>query len=160
MVRSPPKFCSCGLYNFIFTLFKIKTKQYLKCLLVHFKIIKHPLFFNWRIIALQCCIGFCHTITPISHNYIYIYIHIYIYTHIHIYIYLHTSLPTYPQSHPLGQHRALGWAPDVIHQLPTSYLFYKWECIFLCMVVYIRQCYFLNSSHLLLPLLCPHICPQ
>ena len=98
MVRSPPKFCSCGLYNFIFTLFKIKTKQYLKCLLVHFKIIKHPLFFNWRIIALQCCIGFCHTITPISHNYIYIYTHIYIHTHTHIYISSHLppNLPPIP----------------------------------------------------------------
>ena len=27
---------------------------------------------NWRIIALQCCVGFCYT--GISHNYIYIYI--------------------------------------------------------------------------------------
>ena len=27
-------------------------------------------FFNWRIIALQCCGGLCHTSTWISHNYI------------------------------------------------------------------------------------------
>ena len=26
-------------------------------------------------------------------------------------------------------HRALGWAPCVIQQLCTSYLFYLWECI-------------------------------
>ena len=32
------------------------------------------LFFNWKIIALQCCAGFCHTTTRISHNYILIYI--------------------------------------------------------------------------------------
>ena len=31
-------------------------------------------FFNWRIIALQCCVGFCHAAAQISPNY----------THIHI----------------------------------------------------------------------------
>ena len=30
------------------------------------------LFFNLRKIALQCCDGFCHTTTQISHNYTYI----------------------------------------------------------------------------------------
>ena len=30
------------------------------------------LFFNWRKIALQCCIGFCWTIMQISYNYTYI----------------------------------------------------------------------------------------
>ena len=28
--------------------------------------------FNWRIIVLQCCFGFCHTTTWISHKYTYI----------------------------------------------------------------------------------------
>ena len=28
--------------------------------------------FNWRIIALQCCAGFCHTSTQTSHNYLHI----------------------------------------------------------------------------------------
>ena len=28
--------------------------------------------FNWRIIALQCCAGFCHTSTWISHRYTYV----------------------------------------------------------------------------------------
>ena len=32
------------------------------------------LFYNWRIIALLCGVGFCCTTTQISHNYIYIYI--------------------------------------------------------------------------------------
>ena len=30
------------------------------------------LFFNWGKIALQCCVGFCHTTADISHNYTYI----------------------------------------------------------------------------------------
>jgi len=34
------------------------------------------LFYNWRIIALLCGVGFCCTTTQISHNYIYIYIYI------------------------------------------------------------------------------------
>ena len=31
-------------------------------------------FSNWRIIALQYCVGFCHTSTWISHKHIYIYV--------------------------------------------------------------------------------------
>ena len=30
------------------------------------------LFFNWRTIALQYCVGFCHTSTWISHRYMYV----------------------------------------------------------------------------------------
>ena len=30
------------------------------------------LFFNWRKIALQCCVGFCRTTAQISHNYTHI----------------------------------------------------------------------------------------
>ena len=29
-------------------------------------------FFNWRIIALHCCVGFCHITTLINHKYTYI----------------------------------------------------------------------------------------
>ena len=62
---------------------------------------------------LQCCVGFCHTIIQVSHNYIYI------------------SSPPWaclPSLHPnpLGQHRLPGWASCVIQQLLTSYLFYTW----------------------------------
>ena len=41
---------------------------------------------------------------------------------------IHMFPPSHPPPHPtpLGWHRALDWAPCVIHQLPTSYLFYIW----------------------------------
>ena len=48
-------------------------------------------FFNWRIFALQCCIGFWYTTTQTSYKYIYV------------------SLPLEPPTHPtpLGCHRAI-----------------------------------------------------
>ena len=33
--------------------------------------------FNWRIVALQYCVGFCHTATWISHRYTYVYTKLY-----------------------------------------------------------------------------------
>ena len=35
-----------------------------------YKILFFIIIFNWRIIALQCCVGFCHTSICISHRYI------------------------------------------------------------------------------------------
>ena len=66
--------------------------------------------FNWRIIASQCCGVLCRTSMKTSHNFIYIY-----------------PLPLYPpplHSTPLGHHRAPGWAPYIIQQLPSSILFH------------------------------------
>ena len=60
--------------------------------------------FNWRIIALQCCVGLCHTSTWISHRY----------THVPSLL----NLP--PTSHPSSCHRAPVWAPCVIRQIPTG----------------------------------------
>ena len=56
--------------------------------------------FKRRIIALQCCVGFCHTATWISHRY----------THVPSLL----SLP--PTSHPS---RTPVWAPRVIQQICT-----------------------------------------
>ena len=60
-----------------------------------------PSFLSWSIIARQYCVGFCHTphrpviIIHISHRYI-----------------SPLKLPSSLQSHPLGRHRATGWAPS------------------------------------------------
>ena len=64
------------------------------------------LFFIWRIIVLQCCVGFCHTAMWISHN------------HIHIPSLLSLP-PACPHPTPLGHHRAQAGLP-VLEQLPLS----------------------------------------
>ena len=90
--------------------------------------------FNWRIIALQCCVGFCLTSAWISHRC--------------TYVPLLLNLPPAP----LGFHRTPGWAPCVRQQIPTG-------CPFQGYVVrYMFQCYLLNSSHPLLPTLCLQVC--
>ena len=71
-------------------------------------IFKILFIFNWRITALQFCVGFCHTSVWISHRYTYV-------------PFLLNLLPT-----PLGYHRAPAWVPWVIQQIPTGYLFYIW----------------------------------
>ena len=68
--------------------------------------------FNWRMIASQCCVGFCCIITWISRKY--------------TYIPSLLNLPSSPPIPPLGRHRALSWAPCAIQQVPTSCLFYTW----------------------------------
>ena len=68
------------------------------------------IFFNGRIIALQCCVGLCHTTMWISHKY----------THIAppSWAWLSPSHPT-----PLGCHRSPDWVPCVMQQLPSNYRF-------------------------------------
>ena len=74
---------------------------------------KNPFIFDWRIIALQYCVGFCHTATWISHKYTYV-------------PSLLNPFSSPSPFTPLCCLRALGWAPCVTQQVPTWYLLYIW----------------------------------
>ena len=60
---------------------------------------------------------------------------------------LSPNLPLHPT--PLGCHRASGWDPCIIQQIPSDNLLSIWKS--LCFS------YCLNLSSLLLPLLCPQV---
>ena len=96
--------------------------------------------FNWRI-ALQCCIGFCHTSTWISHKY----------TYVPSLLILWSSFPLPTPSHPSRLYRA----PDLSSLWYT--VNFHWLSV-LHVVMYIFLCYYLNSSHPLLPPLCTQVC--
>ena len=55
---------------------------------------------NWKILALQCCVGFCHITTRISNKRIY-----------------------GSHSNPLGCDRVPGWAPCALQRLPLAVCF-------------------------------------
>ena len=86
--------------------------------------------FNWRIIALQYFISFCHKTTCIGHKYTCV-----------------PSLLNLPHPTPLGCYR---------HQVELLVPI-QWLLTILHTVVH--TCYALSSSHALLPLLCPKSVP-
>ena len=94
------------------------------------------LFFNWRKIALQCCVGFCPTTMQTDHNYMYL------------------SLPSVSASR-IPRIPASGWSQSAglgswcLQQFPAS-------CHVTHGSVYMSG-YFLNSYHPLLPPLCPQV---
>ena len=89
--------------------------------------------FNWRIIALQNFVVFCHTSTRIKHKY----------THV-------LSRPALPPISlpipPFACRRASVWVSWVIQQIPIGDLFYVWCCKFLS-TLFIHLPFCLLSSH-------------
>ena len=125
-------------YNIVISCITYDTVQLHNCIVVGPTFKRDVLFlkfiFNWRIIALSCCIGFCSTTAWISYKYTCI-----------------SSLlslpPTPPHLTPLGHHRPPSWAPCARQLLPTICFIHDNT-----VVLYICQWYSLNSSATSLPL--------
>ena len=91
------------------------------------------IFISWRLITLQYCSGFCHTLTWISHGF--------------------TCVPHPDSPSHLPPHRILLGLPSVpalsiclMHPIWAGDLFHT-------MIVYLFQCYSLRTSH-------PRLLPQ
>ena len=91
------------------------------------------IYFSWRLITLQYCSGFCHTLIWISHGFTCV---------------LHPEPPSHLPPHPIP----LGHpsAPGLSTLSHASNL--DWWSVS-CMIIYMFQCYSLRSSH-------PHLLPQ
>ena len=110
-----------------------------KCVFFKNSLIK----FNWRLITLQYCGGFCHTLTWISHGCTCV---------------PHPELPSHLPPHPIPQGHPS--APPLSTLSHASNL--NWWSIS-HMIMYMFQCYSLKSSHpCLLPqsskVCCLHLC--
>ena len=94
--------------------------------------LKKFFYFNWRLIILQYCSNFCHTLTWISHGCTCV---------PHPESPSHHSPPPIPQSHP---------STPVLSTLSHASTLDWWSVSH--MVIYMFQCYSLKSSH-------PHLLP-
>ena len=80
-------------------------------------------FFNWRKIALQCCVGFCRLTTWISHNYTYV-------------LSFLSLLPLLPSlSSRLSQGTRLG---SLCYTAASHCLFYTRYCMYVTAVLSVR----------------------
>ena len=94
--------------------------------------------FNWRLITLQYCSGFSHTLTWISHGFTYV---------------PHSKSPSHlpPQPIPLGHHST----PALSTLSHASNL--DWQSL-PHMIIYMCQCYSLKSSHPFFSPQSPKVC--
>ena len=95
-------------------------------------------FFNWKLITLQYCSGFCHTLTWISHGCIFV---------------SHAELPSHLPPHPIPQDHPSAPAFSTLSHVSNL----DWWS-FSHMIIYIFQCYTLKSSHLCLLPQSPKVC--
>ena len=91
------------------------------------------IYFNWRLITLQYCGGFCHTFAWISHGCAFVH---------------HLETPSHLSPHPISQGHPS--APALSTLSHASNL--DWWAVS-HMVIYMFKCYSLKSSH-------PHLLPQ
>ena len=108
-------------------------------------------FFNWRIIALQCCVGFCHA-EWISHDYIYACARTHTHTHTYVYTYIAyayvppsiwASLPTHIP--PFTEHQA---GLPVLHSSFPLAICFTHDTMYMSMLLFQ---FVLPSSYLLSP---------
>ena len=85
------------------------------------------IYLNWRLIALQYCSGFCHTLTWISHGCACV---------------PHLEPPSHLPPHPIPQGCPSAPALSALFHAST----FDWSSIS-HMVIYMFQCYSLKSSH-------------
>ena len=102
----------------------------LKC--VSYIFLEKKIFFNWRIIVLQCCVSFCRTSTCINHQYTYV----------------PASWTSLPPLWVVTEHQV---------ELPASYS-NSHQLSLLHAIMCMCQCCCLNSSLSLLPLQFPQVC--
>ena len=91
------------------------------------------IYFNWRLITLQYCGGFCHTFTLISHGCTCV---------------PHPDSPSQLPPHPIFQGHPSAPALSTLSHVSNL----DWRSIS-HMVIYMFQCYILKSSH-------PHLLPR
>ena len=98
------KIVSNNVEHLFVYLLAICMSSLVKCLFIPLPII-FKIYFKWRLIALQYCIGFCHISVWINHRYTCV-----------------SSILNLPPA-PLSCHRAPGWASCILKQISTGSLF-------------------------------------